>query len=192
MINTDNFEFDATYHIFSHGNGKELIFREDSNYLFFLKKFGKYIAPVADIYAYCLLPNHFHLLLKFRNSDNQEFDDEHKFLMKQLSNFLNSYAKAFNKVYDRRGALFLNPIKRKRIDNEKYLLKVLHYIHNNPLNHGIVSKLEDWKHSSYKSYLNADKESKLDRFSMLNYFDSIVDFIAFHHSNVEYDFLSLE
>ncbi|BFO66233.1 hypothetical protein KCF3NO3_22160 [Chryseobacterium sp. KCF3-3] len=54
MINTENFEFEGTYHIFSHVNGIEVIFREPSNYQFFLEKIEKYILPVADIYAYCL------------------------------------------------------------------------------------------------------------------------------------------
>ncbi|WP_265428821.1 transposase [Chryseobacterium sp. YIM B08800] len=113
MINTENFEFDSVYHIFSHVNGKELIFREETNYQFFLKQLDKYIIPIADIYAYYLLPNHFHLLLRFKNIEDINVEDEHRSLMKNFGNFLNSYAKAFNKKYSRKGALFLNAVKRK-------------------------------------------------------------------------------
>ncbi|WP_276700686.1 hypothetical protein [Chryseobacterium sp.] len=51
MINTESFEFDSVYHIFSHVNGKELIFREETNYQFFLKQLDKYIIPISEIYA---------------------------------------------------------------------------------------------------------------------------------------------
>lgn len=189
MINTENFEFDSVYHIFSHVNGKELIFREETNYQFFLKQLDKYITQIADIYAYCLLPNHFHLLLRFKNIEGINVEDEHQSLMKNFGNFLNSYAKAFNKKYNRKGALFLNAVKRKKISDEKYLLKVLHYIHNNPVNHGFVNKIDQWKHSSYNSYLNSEKESKLNRTEIMQYFDSLEIFRNYHQRNVEYDFL---
>ncbi|UFH31109.1 transposase [Chryseobacterium sp. C-71] len=192
MINTENFEFDSVYHIFSHVNGKELIFREETNYQFFLKQLDKYITQIADIYAYCLLPNHFHLLLRFKNGENVNVEGEHQFLMKNFGNFLNSYAKAFNKKYNRKGALFLNAVKRKKITDEKYLLKVLHYIHNNPVNHGFTSKINLWKYSSYDSYLNNIKASKLNRNEIMQYFDSLEIFKNYHHSNVEYDFLNIE
>ncbi|MDR6406471.1 MULTISPECIES: transposase [Chryseobacterium] len=192
MINTESFEFESVYHVFSHVNGKELIFREETNYQFFLKQLDKYIIQIADIYAYCLLPNHFHLLLRFKNIEGINVEDEHQFLMKNFGNFLNSYAKAFNKKYNRKGALFLNAVKRKKISDEKYLLKVLHCIHNNPINHGFVNKVDQWKHSSYNSYLNLEKESKLNRMEIMQYFDSLDVFKNYHQSNVEYDFLNLE
>lgn len=188
MINTESFEFESVYHVFSHVNGKELIFREETNYQFFLKQLDKYIIQIADIYAYCLLPNHFHLLLRFKNIEGINVEDEHQFLMKNFGNFLNSYAKAFNKKYNRKGALFLNAVKRKKISDEKYLLKVLHYIHNNPINHGFANKVDQWKHSSYNSYLNLEKESKLNRMEIMQYFDSLDVFKNYHQSNVEYDF----
>lgn len=192
MINTENFEFDSVYHVFSHVNGKELIFREETNYQFFLKQLDKYILPVADIYSYCLLPNHFHLLLRFKNIDDVDIESEHQYLMKSFGNFLNSYAKAFNKKYNRKGALFLNAIKRRKVTDEKYLLKILHYIHNNAVNHGFVNEINEWKHSSYKSYLNLKKESKINRTEIMQYFDSLEIFKNYHQSNIKYDFLNLE
>ncbi|MDN3694959.1 transposase [Chryseobacterium tructae] len=192
MINTESFEFEGIYHIFSHVNGKEVIFREETNYHFFLKQLNRYILPIADIYAYCLLPNHFHLLLRFKSFNDIDTEDEHQYLMKNFGDFLNSYAKAYNKKYNRKGALFLNTIKRKKVNDEKYLLKVVHYVHNNPVHHGFVNNIENWKHSSYKSFFNLEKESKLDRKTILDYFDTINDFMVYHNSNVEYDYLDLE
>ena len=111
----EDFDFESIYHIYSHVSGKELIFRESKNYTFFLDKIKFYICPIADIFAYCLMPNHFHLLIAFKkkeiifenlNISITEFDDKksHQFLMKPFSNLLNSYAKAYNKVYTRKGA----------------------------------------------------------------------------------------
>ncbi|HEX7871242.1 MAG TPA: transposase, partial [Chryseobacterium sp.] len=173
-------------------NGKDLIFREDENYKYFLSKLLKYIIPIAEIYGYCLMPNHFHLLMRFKNSDQVSNEDEHKYLMRQFSNLLNGYAKAYNKKYKRKGSLFLDFLKRKRVDDERYLIKLLHYIHNNPVNHGFVEGINDWKYSSYHSYIRLAKESKIERKEMMQYFDTIKDFVEYHKSNVEYDFLTME
>ncbi|WP_294207568.1 hypothetical protein [uncultured Chryseobacterium sp.] len=107
----------------------------------------QYVLPIADIYAYCLMTNHFHLLVRFKNFENISVENEYAYLMKHFGNFLNSYAKAFNKMYERKGALFLNAVKKKKITDEKYLLKVLHYIHNNPVNHGFVTEAGLWRYS---------------------------------------------
>ncbi|KFF08487.1 transposase [Chryseobacterium luteum] len=192
MSNSENFECGYTYHIYTHANGKDLIFRENENYKYFLEKLLKYIIPVAEIYAYCLMPNHFHLLVKFKDLNQIPGENEHKYLMKQFSNLLNSYAKAYNKRYDRRGSLFLDYLKRKRVGEEKYLIKLLHYIHNNPVSHGFVEDINNWKYSSYHSYINLAKESKIERKEMMQYFDTVNDFIEYHQSNVEYDFLRIE
>lgn len=187
----EDFDFESIYHIYSHVSGKELIFRESKNYTFFLDKIKFYICPIADIFAYCLMPDHFHLLIAFKkkeiifenlNISITEFDDKksHQFLMKPFSNLLNSYAKAYNKVYARKGALFMDYIKRTKIEDEKYLLNVLNYIHNNPVNHGFVNQLEEWKYCSYLSYLDIKKSSSLKRSFIMSFFDGTSDFIEFH------------
>ncbi|WP_343612140.1 transposase [Chryseobacterium oranimense] len=192
MPNTENFEYEYVYHIYSHANGRDLIFREEENYKYFLDKLVKYIVPIAEIYAYCLMPNHFHLLVRFKSEDQIPNKDEHKYLMKQFSNLLNGYAKAYNKRYNRKGSLFLDYLKRKRVNDNTYLIKLFHYIHNNPVNHGFVEDIKDWKYSSYHSYINLAKESKIERTEMMQYFDTVNDFIEYHQSNVEYDFLTIE
>jgi len=135
------------------------------------------------------MPNHFHLLVRFKKLDqNLKKKHEHTYLMKQFSNLLNGYAKAYNKRYNRKGSLFLDYLKRKRVSEEKYLIKLCDYIHNNPVNHGFVEDINDWKYS----YINLAKESKIERTEMMQYFDTVNNFIAYHHSNVEYDFLDTE
>jgi len=78
------------------------------------------------------------------------------------------------------------------VGDEKYLIKLLYYIHNNPVNHRFVEDINDWKYSSYHSYINLAKESKIERKEMMQYFDTIKDFVEYHKSNVEYDFLTIE
>lgn len=57
------------YHIFSRANGNEKLFHSPENYRFFLEKYWQYIVPVADSFAYCLLPNHFHFLIQIRSAE---------------------------------------------------------------------------------------------------------------------------
>ncbi|EJL68007.1 transposase [Chryseobacterium populi] len=192
MSSTENFECGYIYHIYSHANGGELIFREEENYKYFLDKLLKYIIPISEIYAYCLMPNHFHLLIRFKDLDQISNGNEHACLMKQFSNLLNGYAKAYNKRYGRKGALFMDFLKRKKVNDEKYLIKLLHYIHNNPASHGLVENINNWKYSSYRSYINWYKPSEIERKEMMKYFETVNDFIEYHKSNVDYDFMSFE
>ena len=112
------------YHIYNRGNNREILFRETKNYAYFLNLYAKYIHPIADTYAYCLMSNHFHLLVRLKSIDEQtktgpvsETGPVSKLLepSRQFNNLFIAYAKAFNKVYQRSGALFESPFKRKRI-----------------------------------------------------------------------------
>ena len=187
----ESFDFNGIFHVYTHVNGNELVFREDKNYIFFLEKLKHYLLPVLDIYAYCLMQNHIHLLVAFKTGDEvgknltietaEVYGEKsHRLLMKPFSNLLNSYAKAYNKMYGRRGALFLDYLKRIRIDDEKYLLNTFKYIHRNPINHGFVRDVSEWKFSSYRSYLHPETASAVTRDYMLKYFRSMDEFIEFH------------
>lgn len=159
-------QFNTYYHIYNHGNGDDNLFREEKNYDFFLKKYHQHIDPIAETVAWCLMKNHFHLLVKikdvealrlidrpgFQNLDGLDERIASNLLSRQFSNFFNSYSKAFNKVYGRRGSLFIKNFKRKEIVDEQYLLSCILYIHLNPVKHGFVKTLEYWKHSSYHQF----------------------------------------
>lgn len=109
------FENNCVYHVYNHGNAEDIIFRENKNYKFLLKCYQKYIPVAADTYAYCLMPNHFHLMVKIKNreeliefvkkkdsnEDPQSFQNFADLISNQFKNFLISYAKAFNKMYNR-------------------------------------------------------------------------------------------
>ena len=187
---------EAYYHIYNHGNGNENIFRNDENYNWFLKRYNDYISPIAHTFAYCLMPNHFHFLVQIKSIDeinahyklrvkanNKETLEADKFISQCFSNFLNSYAKAFNKMYNRKGSLFLDNIKRKAVNNDGYFTKLIHYIHANPVHHGFVNSVEAWQHSSYHILLSK-KPTKLQRDNVLNWYGSIEEFKRIHQSPI--------
>ena len=173
------------YHIYNRAVGSESLFKSDRNYQHFLSKYDKYISPVADTFCYCLMPNHFHLLLKIKDlnylSSVLKIDNAHSNnqISQQFSNFFNAYTKAYNKENRRLGSLFMKPFKRKLIKDEKYLKKVVHYIHYNPVKASIAEKPEDWKYSSYKSII-VDGETKLNKQKVISWFDDIGNFISCH------------
>jgi len=194
------FDADCVYHVYNHGNAEDIIFREDKNYFFFLKRYRKYIAAIADTYAYCLMPNHFHLMVGIKSEEelNRFFKKKYPkrdpqsfprcfgadLISNQFKNFLISYAKAFNKMYDRRGSLFLDNLNRNKIEDDHYFTQPVRYIHLNPVKHDFVNEPKQWPHSSYNSYLS-DKTSLLRREEVLEWFGGRANFIASHKINPE-------
>ena len=186
------FHPDNFYHIYNHAVGSDNLFKSHENYLFFLSRYDTYLSPIFKTFAYCLMPNHFHLLIQVRDIElikslakigNDDGFDYHKFIMQKLSNFLNSYSKAFNKQNSRKGALFVDFTKRKEIDNDFYFTRVVNYIHQNAVLHGFCKTAADWDYSSYNSIININKSSKLERNKIFDWFGGIEQFISFHQEN---------
>ena len=202
---------ETVYHIYNHANGDENLFRSNENYHYFLRKYGEYIYPIAETFAYCLMPNHFHLMVKIRSEeevlkffkskagaklptgDLQGFQNlgglakEHlpNLLSKQFSDFFNSYAKAINKMFNRKGSLFIPNFKRKSVSDSQYFTHLIAYIHLNPVKHGFCSHILDWEHSSIHTYY-LEKNTKLNRQYLIDYFgdkQALIDF----HTNLKID-----
>ncbi len=163
-------EQDACYHIYNRGNNRSCIFFEPCNYAFFLSRLEKYVVPSCELYAYCLMSNHFHLFLKVENKILFE---------KGIKNFLISYAKSVNKKYDRVGSLFQGRYKAAEIDTDSYFTRIITYIHQNPLAAGIVSNLEDYQHSSYNDYLS-DENTIIAKSKVIDWFNGREEFIKAH------------
>jgi REP element-mobilizing transposase RayT len=183
-------EPDKYYHVYNHGNSSDNIFRCEDNYKHFLKKYGEHIFPIAETYAYCLMPNHFHFLIRIKDEKQlaalnpQGFENLVGFISQQFSNFFNAYAKAFNKMYGRKGSLFLDNFERIHISSDAYFKKLIHYIHYNPVHHGFTTDLRDWKYSSYESFFSKTA-SRLKRELVIKWFDDIDNFIAFHQKDID-------
>jgi REP element-mobilizing transposase RayT len=138
------------YHVYNRGNNRQLIFFERDNYLYFLRLLRNHlIAHGVDIIAYCLMPNHYHLLVHLKT--------EH--FSKLMQAFSLSYAKAINKRYQRVGSLFQGRFQAIHVDSEEYLLHLTRYIHLNPVQANLVDKAEDWEFSSYQEYIELRRGS---------------------------------
>jgi len=182
------------YHIYNHAVGNENLFRKKDNYAYFLQKYTQYIHPVAQTFAYCLMPNHFHFLIKIRSLE--EITEHYKalkgkkehepvdmnvadFNIQQFSIFFNAYAKAYNTVFDRKGSLFVDKIKRKLVYDEQYLITLIVYIHTNPVYHGFCNEINYWNFSSYHSILS-QSSTKIERNTVLTLFGGVAPFLDFH------------
>ncbi|WP_428223378.1 transposase [Flavobacterium sp.] len=172
------FECDGYYHIYNRGNNFESIFIEERNYAYFLQLVAKYLLPIAEIYAYCLMKNHFHLVLKIKSEEELSEKVRHKIHL-PFSNLFNAYTKSINKYYGRSGSLFQEHLKRNKISDEEYLRKLILYTHLNPVKHGFVEDFRNYKHSSYNIYLSG-YETKLERKFILSLFDGIKNFEEAH------------
>lgn len=188
-------EVEKFYHIYNHANGSENLFKEEENFRYFLQQWDKYISPIATTYAYCLMPNHIHFLIRILSEDDIK-TNKHltgfqnlsgvlpNLISKQFSNLFNAYAKAYNKLYNRKGSLFHRPFKRKEITSEDYLKTLVCYIHRNPIHHGFCTNFTAWKHTSYDSYLS-EKSSKIERTYIFDLFDGKENFIEAHQQYIE-------
>ena len=113
------------YHVYNRGVNREAIFRNRENYLFLLRR----LKECADkfcitLIAYCLMPNHYHFLLR---------QDGEASISDFVQAIFNSYTKAFNKMYTRSGTLFEGAFKSILVDSDEYLVHLCRYIHRNPI-----------------------------------------------------------
>jgi putative transposase len=174
----DIFESGQYYHIYNRGNNKENIFIEEKNYNYFLEKMKKYILPIADVYAYCLLKNHFHIVLRIK--DKEELPEKLKEKIHlPFSNLFNSYSKSINMAYNRTGSLFQEHLQRNRIENEEYLRQLIVYVHLNPVKHKFDKSFEKYLHSSYRFFVS-NKETSIDKEFILELFGGIDNFKFCH------------
>lgn len=132
------------YHIMLRGVNRQNIFNSEHDMNVFLKIMKKSkFACGFELYAYCLMPNHIHFLMK-QNDKNLEI------IFKQIAG---CYAGWFNFKYERTGHLFQDRFKSEPVENESYLITVMRYIHRNPLKAGLCENQEDYRYSSYNDYL---------------------------------------
>ncbi len=177
------------YHIYNRGNNRQTLFLEARNYGYFLQLYARHVAPAAETYAYCLLPNHFHFLVKIRDLTGcgkpvrSVTCQVSRKPSQCFSNLFNAYAKAFNKATGRSGALFQRPFGRIPVTCEAHLLWLVAYIHRNPQKHGLADDFRAWTYSSYPAFLSA-QPTRLQRDEVLAWFDGPDGFEAFHRQAV--------
>ena len=132
------------YHVVMRGINQQRIFEDHLDYRKFLDTIGLYREKSGyEIYAYCLMGNHIHLLIREGDED----------LGNAFRRIGAAYVYWYNWKYNRCGHLFQDRYKSEAVETDAYLLTVLRYIHQNPLKAGIVENTKDYKWSSYPEYV---------------------------------------
>jgi len=253
------FVTDHFYHVYNRANtNTDKLFFFENNYDYFLQKFNQHLSNYIEVWAYCLIPNHFHFLIRVKDINTQVWDydlnaiknidthalcnslnmiknidiialldslkvknidtqalsksinavknidtnilsdsinvikntqtlsDINVIIEKQFRKFFIGYAQAINKQEARRGSLFQKRFKRIHIDDENYLMNLIHYIHHNPTLHNLTQSIQNWHYSSYNAFLN-NVNTKLMKKEVLELFGSQERFIEFHQMLTDYN-----
>ncbi len=172
------------YHLYNRGNNGENIFIEERNYHYFMRLYAKHIEPVCDTFAFCLLRNHFHLLIqvKQKSASGQLLTSEK--VKQQFSNFFNAYTKAINKAYPRTGSLFEKRYERIEVTSDRYFRALVRYIHRNPQTHRFVNDFREYPYSSYRAFFSSPP-SFLKRDQVLAWFNGVKSFEGLHQVESE-------
>jgi putative transposase len=185
------------YHIYNRGNNREDLFQTPDNYLHFLRLYEKYITPVADTFAWVLMKNHFHLLIRIKEEDEIQLNESKDLPgfqnlaglpSKQFSNLFNAYSKAYNKMYNRTGSLFEKPFHRIKVTSGRYFQQLIIYIHTNPVHHEFTDNFKAYPWSSYGSVISV-KPTRLEREKVIGWFDSKANFINVHKQKVDLELI---
>jgi len=159
---------DHVYHFYNRGAHRVSIFREAENYLFVLRKLKRYCGTLAlTPLAYCLMPNHYHFLIR------QDGEQPAGLLPQRI---FNSYTKAYNKRYEHSGTLFEGNYKVIAVKTEAHLLNLCCYIHANPVKHGIVAELREWPYSNYLEWIEERAGTLVDRDFIRLYYTTADDY----------------
>jgi REP element-mobilizing transposase RayT len=141
------------HHIYNRGLAGRAIFPERENYEFFLRRVRDYLTPdAAVLLAFCLMPNHYHLLVEVVSW-------QLPIAMQELGM---SYASAINKRYKRHGRLFQGRFQAKLVAKDAYLLHLSRYNHLNPVAAGLVGKVDEWPYSSFQDFVNPGARSLVE------------------------------
>lgn len=183
----------ALYHLHNKASAGETLFITAENYRFFFEKYRHYISPIAHTYCYCLMPEYFHLLVKFKSESElidyftksrQRIDDFNTMISDQFTEFFNAYSKGVNKKQNKKGDLFMPYLKRKKITDQNYLKNVVYYIHHIPLDAKLVKELYDYEYSSYNAIISRNSPI-LKKEEIFEWFNGYEGFIEFHRGKKE-------
>ena len=165
------FETGGYYHAYNRGCNKGTIFRDKRNFNYLIGRLAEGIRKCkVSVIAYCLMPNHYHLLLR---------QDAEIGIDVLLQSVFTSYVKAFNKAQSRTGTLFEGPFQAKHVDSEDYLFHLCRYIHRNPVDSGLVISPSDWEFSNYQEWIEKRHGALVDLSFVRSHFTSPTDYEKF-------------
>ena len=203
------FEEGQFYHVYDKAVGSWPLFREPAHYQLLLDKWREYLDGYLEVYGYCLVPTHFHFLVRVPVVDEayrrRALDEGTKlglafgsgkltvneFLEGQFRRFLASYALTYNYEQDRKGPLFGQHIMHIPLPDRQQTLLLIHYLHHHPVRSGLVKASAEWRYSSYNAILS-DQPTEVVRDKVLSWFDgkdrgqARAAFVAFHEKEADY------
>jgi len=173
----DTFTSGQYYHIYNRGAGKGLIFFNEGNYEYLLGLVKRYYQKYgATVIAYCLMPNHYHFLLR------QETEEP---LNKFIRVMFNAYVQALNLQQDRTGTLFEGRFRHKCVDTWEYLTILCRYIHLNPVKAKLVSRPDDWEYSNYREWVGLRNGELVDKVFVQDHFSIAEEYRKFVHDGLD-------
>ena len=186
------FEKEGIYHLYNQGNNRGKIFYSERNFEYFIEKIKKYIIPYADILSWCLMPNHFHLMLYIHRVTQPihrvtaSHPVNNRTLNDSIAIMLRSYTRAVNEEQNRTGSLFREETKAKCLEGIEGISPswftvngitqiniqdpelqhpqvCFNYVHLNPVKHNLVKNISDWKYSSFHEYCGNEEFSLVNK-----------------------------
>jgi REP element-mobilizing transposase RayT len=175
------------YHIYNRGIAQQPIFFSEQNYEYFISLFQKHVSPIVDTFAYCLMNNHFHFLVRIKEENElpKKYQGNQRSLSLPFSHWCNAYAQAINKQENRTGSLFQRAFKRVLISSDQQLLQTIMYIHGNPKHHLIFDNFQRYPYSSFGRLAN-DFPTFLKRDDVWDFFGGKSNFIMAHEDYYDY------
>lgn len=187
------------YHIYNRGAGRNKLFFSEDDYRDFLKKYEHYLSPAVQTFAWCLIENHFHCLIRpltleeqvlFYLSNKEKFESGYYHgtqnpekisfnTSKQISHLMNSYTRYINKKKNRSGTLIEGPFKRIKVLDVSNFLNLICYIHRNPIHHKITKSYSSYPYSSYCDFIKKRK-SFIELKQVIGKFGGIKNFVEAH------------
>jgi putative transposase len=181
-LEISQFAQDHYYHFYNHAVFEQNLFQDNEDYKKCINLLQKYIKQSEfSIISYCLMPNHYHILLLQKTDIN----------FSQTSNKIwYVYTCYYNKKYNRKGTLFSNKLQHICVSNENYLLKLSAYIHLNPVKANFVEEPNLWEWSNYLDMVGRRNDQLIDTHFMRTYFKSSNEYERFVMESLKFDDIS--
>jgi REP element-mobilizing transposase RayT len=176
------------YHVFNHANGGDDLFVDMDDYSQFLLYLQQNALPWLRILAWCLLKNHFHLIIQVRKeSEVPDSRNINAAVGEAFRLAFSLYAQEFNQRHDRGGSLFKKRFRHVWIDQPEYLYQAVHYVNRNAAHHGLAASIADWRWSSFHAVRDATPDGLTDIPACLALFEgSRNQFLRLHGMAGEY------
>ncbi|MFZ4522049.1 MAG: transposase [Bacteroidales bacterium] len=136
------------YHVYNRAKNGDPLFEGEEAYRFFLKLYQAHIHPIAETFAYCLLSDHLHFLIRIR-------EDADGSIYKHFALLFNGYAKGYNKHHEKDGKVFKFKLKQKEIKSTSGLLEMIRYVNQNPWRHGAIEHPANYRFSSFRATMSS-------------------------------------